>query len=366
MPQVCNSVKDLRVLLASGLSAARPSSFTRQLELLRCELSARGTTVSLIGTGSRMPLDVESVSADVLSRLAAELRLDVALFLGYRDQFPVLSADAPRIPSFLWAQVSAVPKGRPPAATAVPLTGMTGNMLKAAGWQVAEPIPHAVDTELFAPASIRRTNADRASDTAPRPIRFLTVGANTCRKRFDLLLDAFRRVRSGQGTPRLSNSSDLSRTCTLTIKTDRPKADGGFDLRGRAEPGVTVDSRGRSSRAMAELYRKHDVYVHTAEWEGFGIPVIEAMASGLPVVCAAGQGPGELVPYRDLLVDTEAGPPDAPESVRWVTVPSLAEKMVLAAEDSRLRRDLGEKGRRIAALKFDASVVADRWLGLFG
>jgi glycosyltransferase involved in cell wall biosynthesis len=310
--------------------------------------------VSLLGTGSGEHVDVESLSADVLSHLAAGLRLDVALYLGYRDQFPVLSAGVPVVRSFLWAQVSAVPMGPPPGATAVPLTEMTGNMLRAAGWQVLEPIPHAVDTELFAPASSPPAKAERASDTPTPHIRYLTVGANTRRKRFDLLLDAFRRLRSDRAA------------CTLTIKTDRPKADGGFDLLGRAEPGVTVDSSERTPRAMAELYQRHDVYVHAAEWEGFGIPVAEAMACGLPVVCPAGQGPGELVPYPDLLVDTKAGPPDAPESVRWVTVPSLAEKMLLAAEDLRLRRRLGEAGRRTAVRRFDAPVVAERWLTIFG
>lgn len=356
---------DKRVLLASGLSAARPHSFTRQLDLLRHELVSRGAYVTFVGTGAHERGDVASLTGDVFSHLVAELRLDVAVLLGYRDQFPVLSTGSSSVPTYLWAQVSAVPAGVPPNAIAVPLTGMTGEMLAAAGWQVAKPIPHAVDTAVFSPA--QNAHRDGARDAAgclrcsgpsggeaePRPVRFLTVGANTRRKRFDLLVEAFHRVRA-------------SRDCVLTIKTDRTKTDAGFDLIRLAEPGVTVDSTERPPSAMAELYRSHDVYVHASEWEGFGVPAAEAMACGLPVVCSGGQGPGELVPYRDLLVETEEGPPDTPETVRWVKVDSLVDKMLIAAENATLRRSLGEAGRRVARSRFDVTTVADGWLSLFG
>ena len=51
---------------------------------------------------------------------------------------------------------------------------------------------------------------------------------------------------------------------------------------------------------LQALYRMADVFVYPSRYEGFGIPVIEAIHSGLPVVAATGScleeagGPGCL------------------------------------------------------------------------
>jgi glycosyltransferase involved in cell wall biosynthesis len=41
---------------------------------------------------------------------------------------------------------------------------------------------------------------------------------------------------------------------------------------------------------VAEYMKQADVYVHPANYEPFGLVILEAMASGLPVVCRNGQG----------------------------------------------------------------------------
>jgi glycosyltransferase involved in cell wall biosynthesis len=117
---------------------------------------------------------------------------------------------------------------------------------------------------------------------------------------------------------------------------------------------------------MAALYRAHDVYVHAAEWEGFGVPAIEAMSCGLPVVSPRGQGPAEIVPYSDLLADCEPADPDQPESVCPVSVSSLAENMRKAGADRALCRILSRIGRKAAVEHYDADVVATHWLSVLG
>ncbi|MEM2614575.1 MAG: glycosyltransferase, partial [Nitrososphaerota archaeon] len=37
---------------------------------------------------------------------------------------------------------------------------------------------------------------------------------------------------------------------------------------------------------MPKLYNSADVYLHTSEYEGFGLPILEAMACGVPVVAS--------------------------------------------------------------------------------
>lgn len=327
------------VLLASGLPDNKPTSFVRQLRLLARGLTRLGRRVVVIGTGTNAPLTSERLSEhrDLADR---------AILLGYSDQFPVLWEDAGRR-CILWAQLSSAPAGPVPNAPVVALTETTAAFARDSGWTVAEIIPHCVDATLFYPHL-------RESRTA---VRFLTVGANNTRKRFDRLLDAFDRARAvlaGRGVE-----------ARLTIKTDALQKPGGFDLRdGRSQ--VNMDDRELADREMAALYRAHDVYVHAAEWEGFGIPVIEAMACGLPVVCPEGQGPAELLPYRALLADTEPGPADAPQSVRWVCPDSLAERMIEAAVCAGLSRKLGAAGRTAVLDSYDLQVVAARWHARLG
>src|SRR5207253_112178 len=46
---------------------------------------------------------------------------------------------------------------------------------------------------------------------------------------------------------------------------------------------------------VATLMTRADLYVQPSRWEGFGIAAVEAMASGLPVVCSDVAGLREVV-----------------------------------------------------------------------
>ncbi|MDW8086232.1 MAG: glycosyltransferase, partial [Ignisphaera sp.] len=53
---------------------------------------------------------------------------------------------------------------------------------------------------------------------------------------------------------------------------------------------------------LYQLYRAADVYVHPALCEGFGIPIVEAMAAGKPVICVDAPPMNEHVSWRECLV----------------------------------------------------------------
>lgn len=55
-------------------------------------------------------------------------------------------------------------------------------------------------------------------------------------------------------------------------------------------PAITQGDRGTAQRELADRYRAADLYVSTSAVEGFGLPLVEAMASGLPVVVPADNG----------------------------------------------------------------------------
>ena len=55
---------------------------------------------------------------------------------------------------------------------------------------------------------------------------------------------------------------------------------------------------------MPYLYSACDVFLHTSDYEGFGLPVLEAMACGCPVVCSNATSLPEVVGKGGILVNT--------------------------------------------------------------
>lgn len=64
-----------------------------------------------------------------------------------------------------------------------------------------------------------------------------------------------------------------------------------------------------SDGALAEMYERAAVLVHLSRIEGFGLPVLEAMAAGVPVIAAETSAIPEITGRRAILV-----PPDDPHA----------------------------------------------------
>jgi glycosyltransferase involved in cell wall biosynthesis len=96
---------------------------------------------------------------------------------------------------------------------------------------------------------------------------------------------------------------------------------------------------------IAELMRSFDVFVLTSDYEPFGNVVIEAMASGLPVVCTAVDGVPELVTDETgMLV-----PPGDDHAV--------AEAVIRLLGDPAQREAMGQAGRRRAVEHFSLETM---------
>jgi glycosyltransferase involved in cell wall biosynthesis len=288
-------------------------------------------------------------------RFEEQFQPDALILLGYPDQFPFL-ADAAGLRDgvFLWAQFSRPPATKLERCVVIPLTEKTREFAKQAQIQRVGPvIPHAVDTRVFRPRS--ENTSWRRRFRLPQGFLIGSLGANTTRKRFDRLIAAFALAQEG-----------MPSGTALVIKTDREKWAGGFDLpklirrfglRGR----VHLFTEELDDDTLAGLYGTLDLYVHTAEWEGFGIPIVEAMACGIPVVAPQTQGPAELLPYRDTIVrDCEIVDEDGTKLVH-VDPPALAAMMSTVAADEAKRRELAALGRDRAVIRYDVRTVVDLW-----
>jgi glycosyltransferase involved in cell wall biosynthesis len=87
---------------------------------------------------------------------------------------------------------------------------------------------------------------------------------------------------------------------TVVFAGDGPNLEAMRNLSEELGLGKRVSFLGRTSD-MAAYYQSLDIYVQSSFWEGFGLSVVEAMASGLPAIATDVPGLAEVMPNTDLL-----------------------------------------------------------------
>lgn len=103
---------------------------------------------------------------------------------------------------------------------------------------------------------------------------------------------------------------------------------------------------------LFEYYQQADIFLFPSVWnEAFGMPIIEAMSMGLPVIATRGGAFPELVEDGKTGLLVERGDADA-----------LAEAILRLLVDDNLRIAMGEAGRRRAVEKFDWDHQAQKLL----
>lgn len=189
--------------------------------------------------------------------------------------------------------------------------------------------PYGVDWERFAshPAPAGRGH---------RPFRFLFLGSLLARKGVPVLLDAWRALGPARGDAELW----LVGPCGARERGLIP-----------ALPGLVVRDRVPHAQVPA-LLAECDVFVLPSLLEGFGLVLLEALASGLPLISTPNTG---LV---DMLLDASLG----------TMVPAGETEPLAAALAAALARPPDRAAVRRAAAplqaKFSWSAYGDRWADL--
>jgi glycosyltransferase involved in cell wall biosynthesis len=137
-------------------------------------------------------------------------------------------------------------------------------------------VPNGVDA-VFSPTADPLCDEAAARLLGPRSadaVEILHVGTTVPRKRLDVLLRAFARLRAERPDARL-------------VRVGGPfTAEQEFLVKQLGlEQEVTVLPR-VSREVLAAVYRRATLVVLPSEREGFGLPVLEAMASGTPVLAS--------------------------------------------------------------------------------
>jgi len=161
----------------------------------------------------------------------------------------------------------------------------------------------------------------------------LAVGSVEPRKNYPRLLAAYRQLRSRGAVPFII--SGRPGVPQLVIAGRRGWAFGDTLERIAAEPGVRYLGH-VDEPSLAALYASASVLAFPSLYEGFGLPLLEGMARGVPAVVGRTGALPELGAGAALVVDAEdAG--------------AIAAALERLLADEPLRRQLGEEGIRRAA-----------------
>ena len=158
----------------------------------------------------------------------------------------------------------------------------------------------------------------------PRPY-VLSVGTLEPRKNQARLVRAFRRL-AAEGRPHalVLNGPDG----WLDDELHRELAAEG--------PGRVVRTRDLDANDLDALYRGADVFAYPALYEGFGLPVVEALARGVPTVAAEGSSISEVAGDAGVLVDP-------------LDEQAIADSIARVLDDRSLADDLRRRGPERAA-----------------
>ena len=222
------------------------------------------------------------------------------------------------------------------SATTVLAVNQAGRreVLQASGVK-ADILPFGVDTNRFAPAA--------RTDAGHRVTAFLVVSYLVARKRVSDVIKAFAIVVSRR------------RDVLLRIVGDGPAREELMALVRSLHLEDVCDFYGRVPHELiAEEYGRADVVVSASASETFGMSLLEAMASGIPVISAMNDGSIGIIEDGETGFLVSVGDPNG-----------MALKMDRLRSDRDLARRLGKAARQRVSELFSWDVIATQMQGAY-
>lgn len=195
-------------------------------------------------------------------------------------------------------------------------------------------IHNGVDQDLFRPLD----------DVAKVPGRLISVtNAQLPMKGLAFLLEALAKLRTEREAHLMlvGKSGDTRRIARVAAR---------FGVEGHVDVHESVDAL-----KLAELFASAEVSVVPSLYEGFSLPAVEAMSSGLPVVSTTGGALPEVV-GTDGEASVHVPPGDAA---------ALASAVARLLDDATLRDKLGRAGRRRVLERFTWETAARRTVDVY-
>lgn len=168
----------------------------------------------------------------------------------------------------------------------------------------------------------------------------LAIGRLIEQKDHATLLDAFARVHRTHPDARLAILGWGPLEAQTKALAHRLGLDGAALVLGRVEP--------------RDWLARANVFAHTSRWEGFGIVLLEAMLTRLPVVATRVSAIPEIVADGETGLLCPAGDASA-----------VAEALARLLDDQKLRQALGESGLNRARAQFSVERMVEGTIGVY-
>jgi len=170
-----------------------------------------------------------------------------------------------------------------------------------------------------------------------KTLRLLTVGRLSATKRVEMLIDA---------------AEILHRTAckvSLTVVGGGKMEQQLRKIAAERELRDVIKITGRmDAEKMPEVYRRNDIFISASMQEGMSNAMLEAMASGLPIVTTRCEGLAELINGNGLIVEQDSAG-------------EIAKAVKKLADDPELYRGMSTAARKQAE-KFDWANVASSYI----
>jgi glycosyltransferase involved in cell wall biosynthesis len=226
-------------------------------------------------------------------------------------------------------------------------------------------VPHGIDPLVLRPDEASRRKTREALGVRDAFV-YESVGAMTWNKGPDILLAAFAHVVESEphvrlllkGTDALYSSRELVSEVLGDLSADAREA---------VVARLIYEGRTFSAQGMASLLRAADCYVSPYRAEGFNMPVLEAMACGVPVLCTGGGPTDDFTdpafaqrirssPTACRFNERETGDALEPD------LEHLVELMLGAVRQREAMRDAGARGAAHVATHFTWEAVTEKLL----
>jgi GT2 family glycosyltransferase len=233
-------------------------------------------------------------------------------------------------------------------------------------------IHHAIDIENYSPASDKRAAKLDTQLSIENKFVVSRVDRHQPRKYWTLTLEAFARFANGKDDVVLLAKCN-PRDCVMWNSEKKE----GIDLEKiAADLGIASKVKFNdyffNAPFMAKGYYKcADVFLTTTSGEGFGLPVAEAMASAVPVICPETPVLPEIAAGGAMFCKLKGREYYNAMNV-WhnlVDIDDVVEKLEFAYKDwksgGKELAKIGSKGREAALAKFSPKSVYDEWNAVF-
>lgn len=119
----------------------------------------------------------------------------------------------------------------------------------------------------------------------------------------------------------------------------------------------------KTQSELVEFYKKADVFVYLSKYESFGQPLLEAAASGLPVICSDVGIARDIFDHEWIIENNKCMSYKSEE--RADNVANIIAEKIIKLFDVSLRQKVGKRNKEIVDKKFNWKEIIDKYVELY-